>query len=66
MIGGAVPDFRDPEDVLIRSVLGNDVTETARHVRSALFEDTNHLLAFARNNGHFHDKSVHLICSLQI
>ena len=62
---GAIPDFGDPEDVFIRRVLGDKVAEATWHVRSTLFEDANHLLALARDNGHFHDESVHFVCSLQ-
>lgn len=64
--GGSVPHFRDPEDVLVNSVPGNDVSEAAGHVCGAFFEDANHLVSLGRSNGHLHDESVHFVRSLQI
>ena len=66
MAGGAVPNLRDPDDVFIGGILGDDVTEAAGHFRGALFEEANHLLALPRNDGHFHNESVHFARSLQI
>ena len=62
----AVPHFGDPEDVFVGGIFGDDVTETAGHVRGAFFEDADHFVALAGDGSHFHDESVHLICSLQI
>jgi len=66
MTRGAVPHFGDPKNVIVRGVLGDDITETARHARGALFEDANHLFALAWDNGHSYDESVHLVRSLKI
>jgi hypothetical protein len=56
----AGPDFGDPEDVLIGSVLGDDKAETAGDgVGVFTAHEVDEFVAAAGGGGEFHDETVH-------
>jgi hypothetical protein len=61
----AIPDLCNPDRILIRRGLRDNVAEAPRHLPDALEHDCEQLFALARNGDHFPNQSVQFLFSFQ-
>src|SRR5579864_3600246 len=57
MTGGTLPHFSDPNDVLGRGIVSNDIAQTSRHVDSTVLQCRDQLVTHAGSGFQPYDQS---------